>query len=181
MNWVKATLTSTGEIIGVAGWVAPGNPIHNFWLSTASDFYGWREKFGWSDEEYEEMWKGVAPIWDEDIERNDELRKRVLGDEPHWYLAPLFTWPEYQGRGVGKKLLDWAIEQADATDPPTPMYLESAPTAQAVYMHVGFIQQEGGHNFLRRGPAAAKGPEGKDGLEKVDVKVVEKEAEADLA
>ena len=156
MHYIKATLTSTGEIIGIAGWAGPGNPIHNFWRKTAADFYGWREKYGWTDEEFEELWSGAAPNWDDNFVRDDGVRKDILGDEPHWHLAPLFTWPEHQGRGVGRKLLDWAIERADATNPATPLYLESAPTAKAVYMHVGFVEQAAGYNFLRRGPATAK-------------------------
>jgi hypothetical protein len=57
---------------------------------------------------------------------------------------------------VGKKLMMWAIDQADSTDPPTPMYLESAPTARAVYMHLGFVPQ-GKVNMLRRGAAVVRG------------------------
>jgi predicted N-acetyltransferase YhbS len=97
----------------------------------------------------------------------------------------LITWPEFQGRGVGSKLLKWAIEQADAKDPPTPMYLESAPTARAVYMRHGFVPQ-GKINMLRRGPAVVRGLEAEAKSEesksqKVDIKVVEKEIETNLA
>jgi GNAT superfamily N-acetyltransferase len=180
MKWIKATLTSTGEMIGCAGWMRPGNPVHNFWRSTAADFYGWKGTL-MTGEEYDEMWKGAGPKWHVEFEQADRLRQEVLGDEPHWFLAPLLTWPEYQGRGVGKRLLDWAIQQADATDPVTPMYLESAPTAVAVYRHVGFVQQEGGYNYLRRGPPKAKGFEAKDENEKVEITVIDKGTQAGLA
>ncbi|KAF2192392.1 hypothetical protein K469DRAFT_553216 [Zopfia rhizophila CBS 207.26] len=153
MNWVKATLTSTGEIIGIAGWMGPGNPVHNVWRRTATDFYGWKEQEGWTDEEIEEMWKGVSlEAWDGQFIKDDGIRAGTMNGEPHWYLAPLFTWPGYQGKGVGKLLLDWAIKQADATEPVTPLYLESAPYARAVYMHCGFVPA-GEVNFVRRGPA----------------------------
>ncbi|KAH7402842.1 acyl-CoA N-acyltransferase [Pyrenochaeta sp. MPI-SDFR-AT-0127] len=163
MKWIKAVLTSSGETIGIAGWMGPGNPeIHNIFRRSAIDHYGWKEKMGWSDEEIDEMWEHVSDEgWNGTFGKDDGIRKDVLGDEPHWYLAPLLTWPKYQGRGVGKKLLDWAINQADATDPVTPMYLESAPSARPVYMHCGFVPQ-GETNFVRRGPAIVRGLEAED-------------------
>lgn len=138
------------------------------------------------------MWEHVSDEnWNQQFLKDDDIRREVLGDEPHWFLAPLMTWPEYQGRGVGKKLLDWAIKQADATTPVTPMYLESAPTARAVYMHCGFVPQ-GAVNFVRRGPAIVTGLEADEEkekkestlagkLEQVDATVVSQEVEADLA
>lgn len=159
MKWVKAVYVPTGETVGIAGWVAPGNPVHNMWRRSAVEFYGWQEKMGWSDEEIEEMWKGVGlQAWEDQVRGNDDIRSELLGEEPHWYLAPLFTWPAFQGRGVGTKLLDWAIKQADAQDPPVPMYLESAPTARAVYMHHGF-KPHGKSGMLRRGFAVVRGLE----------------------
>lgn len=130
------------------------------------------------------MWSGTnLEAWETEIEKNDALRKELLGDEPHWYLAPLLTWPEFQGRGVGKLLLNYAIEKADATDPITPLYLESASYARAVYMHCGFVPQSAS-NFLRRGPAIVRGleAEAKEKMEdikveKVDIDVVANEVE----
>lgn len=189
MHWVKAVYVPTNEIIGIAGWMGPGNPAHCIWRKSAWDFYGWQDQFGVSDEEFEEMWKGVnSDVWDENLAKADGIRQELMGEEPHWYLAPLFTWPEYQGRGVAKLLLQWAIEKADATNPVTPLYLESMPYARAVYMHAGFVPQ-GESNFIRRGPAVVRGLEAEDevnkseGLkgEKVDVEVVATEAEAQLA
>ncbi|KAF1941241.1 hypothetical protein EJ02DRAFT_455313 [Clathrospora elynae] len=193
MNWVKAVLTSTGEMVGVAGWLGPGNKgIHNIFLRSAIDYYGWKETMGWTDEEIDEMWEHVSDeAWNVEFAKDDEIRRELMGEEPHWFLAPLLTWPEYQGRGVGKRLLDWAFVQADSTVPVTPLYLESAPTARAVYMHCGFVPQ-GAVNMVRRGPAVVKGLEAEDekkkkhdaqkgSLEKVSVEVVAKEAEADLS
>ncbi|KAF2476717.1 acyl-CoA N-acyltransferase [Lindgomyces ingoldianus] len=176
MNWVKATLASTGTIIGIAGWMAPGNPIHNIWRRSATAAYNYQEQMSWSDEEIAEMWEGVnLEAWEAQFEKDDGLRRDVLGDEGHWYLGPLFTFPEFQGRGVGRLLLDWAIQKADATVPVTPLYLESAPTARAVYMKVGFVSV-GEHNFLRRGPRAVKMEENEKG-KVAEVKAVEDEVE----
>lgn len=149
---------------------------------------------GWTDAEYDEMWEHVnEDAWSGEFAVQDDIRKEVLGDEPHWYLAPLLTWPEYQGRGVGKRLMYWAIDQADKTEPATPLYLESAPTARAVYMHCGF-RPVGKVNFVRRGPAVVKGledekTEGEEKMPKreetkvqeIDVETVANEMEADLA
>jgi GNAT superfamily N-acetyltransferase len=181
-HFVKAVLASTGEIIGVAGWTGPGNPgVHGIFRRSAIDYYGWKEAMGWSDEEIEKMYSHVSDEnWSGQFAKDDEARKDILGDEPHWYLAPLLTWPEYQGRGVGKRLLIWAIEQADKTDPVTPMYLESAPTARAVYMHVGFVPR-GEYNFVRRGPAVVKGLEAEEGEEEPTGKLENAEEEKGLA
>ncbi|KAF2844982.1 hypothetical protein T440DRAFT_297360 [Plenodomus tracheiphilus IPT5] len=161
MKWMKAVLTSTNETIGVAGWMAPSNPgIHNIFRRSAIDYYSWRQSMGWTDQEVDEMWSHTDDeAWSVTFGTDDETREEVLGGERHWYLAPLLTWPGWQGKGVGKRLLTWAIEQADGTDPVTPLYLESAPTARAVYMHCGFVPQ-GEYNFVRRGPAVVKGLEG---------------------
>jgi GNAT superfamily N-acetyltransferase len=189
--FVKAVLVSTGEVIGIAGWTGPGNKgIQNVFTRSAIDHYGWQETMGWTNDEIDEMFEHVSPTdWNEQFDKGDKIRAELMGEEPHWYLAPLLTWPEYQGRGVGKRLLNWAIEQADATEPVTPMYLESAATARAVYMHCGFVPQ-GEVNMIRRGPAVVRGLEVDDETGKTDtvpkeklgginVEVVGKEIEAE--
>ncbi|KAF2493952.1 acyl-CoA N-acyltransferase [Lophium mytilinum] len=183
VHWIIAKHVPTNAIMGVAGWTAPGAPIHNFFRRSAVDFFGWRSQYACSDAEYDALWSVLnKEAWEDQFTKDDETRKQVLGDEPHWYLAPLFTFPEWQGRGVGKLLLSWAIEQADKTEPVTPLYLESTPTARAVYMHCGFVPQ-GDWNFVRRGPAVVRGLEAEEGRGEgkaasvsVDAVAVEKEA-----
>jgi GNAT superfamily N-acetyltransferase len=158
--WVKATYIPTNKIIGVAGWQAPGSPVHTFWRRSATQFYKWDEKYNWSEADVEEMWQGVdMSVWEGGFEKDDKARQEVLGDEPHWYLAPLFTRPEFKGRGIGSMLLKWGIEQADATNPVTPMYLESSEYAVKVYEHVGFVNL-GKNSFVRRGPKVKDSSEG---------------------
>lgn len=157
-HWMITKYLPTGDIISSACWVAPGSPVHNFFRKSAVDYYGWRDQFKCSDDEFEELWSHVDDEqWNGHFASSDAVRTEILGDEPHWYLATLFTWPEWQGRGVGKLLLDWAIKQADANHPPTPMYLESSLMARAVYMHCGFVPQ-GEDNFVRRGPVVVNSP-----------------------
>lgn len=178
--------------MGFACWTIPGAPIDNFFHRSAVESCGWKDKMNWSDEEVDEMWAHVDDVqWNGEIKRYDDIRREVLGDEPHWFLAPLMTYPHHQGRGVGKKLLMWAIGQADATEPPTPMYLESAPTARAVYLHCGF-EPRGKVNMVRRGPRVGKYVSKEEGegegkevdvlkkAEEVSVEVVAREMEGDM-
>ncbi|KAF2438776.1 acyl-CoA N-acyltransferase [Karstenula rhodostoma CBS 690.94] len=179
MKWIKAVYRPTGKMVGVAGWMVPGYregmPIHNVWRRSATDFFGFAPKMNWSDADIEEMWRGVdIAQWDGHIGGNDDIRAAVLGDEPHWFLAPLMTLPEWQGRGVASKLMRWAIEQADGEGGQA-MYLESAPTARNVYLRFGF-EPLGEANMIRRGPRRG-GVGGVEAGEKVGLGVVEVEVE----
>ncbi|KAF2849690.1 acyl-CoA N-acyltransferase [Plenodomus tracheiphilus IPT5] len=168
-QWIKAVYIPTNEIAGIANWTTPGMPVHIHFRRSASALYGWQDKMNWSDAEVDEMWEHVSDeAWNGTSEKDDALRKELMGNEPHWHLAPLATVPKFQGRGVGGKLLKWAFERADATVPPTPLYLESAPTARGVYMRYGFVPV-GEANFVRRGPVGKDG----EGNERVERKEVE--------
>jgi GNAT superfamily N-acetyltransferase len=185
MHWVKAVHIPTNTIIGAAAWADPTLPVHNVFRSSAFAFYGWKEKMGWTDAEVDEIFAHTDDeLWSGGLAKDDETRSEVV-NEPHWYLVLLITLPEWQGRGVGKRLLDWGIQQADAEVPPTPMYLEASATSRAVYMHVGFVSQ-GERNFLRRGPKVVTGRKVEDAplkkieekAEKDDIEVEAKEMEA---
>lgn len=144
---------------------------------------------GWSDADVDELFAHIDDVaWNGNLANYDELRSKFFGEEKHWYLASLFTWPGWQGRGVAKKLLSWAIEKADAKSPPTPIYLETSPPARAVYMHVGFVSH-GDWGMCRRGPEVVKalevedeqGDKGEMKTEKHGAEVVAKEMEANMA
>ena len=61
--------------------------------------------------------------------------------EPHLYVAFVGVEPEAQGRGLGRKLLEPTIEQADAHG--LPAYLEaSSPDSARLYRRLGFKDVE---------------------------------------
>ncbi|KAJ4314347.1 hypothetical protein N0V94_006507 [Neodidymelliopsis sp. IMI 364377] len=151
-HWLNA-VTPTGDVAGMACWIAPGAPIHSLLRRDAVTTFNWDKKMGWSTEDIDAMWSHVNDTnWSEQMKKQDEVRADVLGDEAHWYLGSVFTWPEARGTGAAKKLIEWAIEQADAQDPVTPMWLESRPTARGLYEKMGFRPVVGEYYFVRRGP-----------------------------
>lgn len=176
IKWIKAVYLPTNEIVGIAGWTLPGAPLHNHFRRDAFTYYGWQEKLGWSDAYLAELFEHVDDEkWSQNFAKDDKTRRAVLGDEEHWWLAPLLTWPEWQGRGVGSRLLDWAIEQADAKE--EKMYLESAPTARAVYMNRGW-KPVGDWHFLRMPKGSGESERVREWEEKVKEKRrMEEEAE----
>ena len=64
--------------------------------------------------------------------------------------------PEFRGKGIGHLMMNYAIEKADAQEPPMPIFLEALPNARPVYLHLGFKSREGPGReivMVRRGPA----------------------------
>jgi GNAT superfamily N-acetyltransferase len=159
LHWIKA-VTPSGDIAGIACWVAPGAPIHNHFRRDAVDAFAWDRNMGWSADDVDALWTHVDQAnWSERFKMDDERRADGLQGEPHWYLAPLFTWPEFRGIGAARALLEWAITQADAETPPTPMWLESRPDAMGLYEKMGF-KRLGQYWFSRRGPPGEDKVEG---------------------
>lgn len=58
-------------------------------------------------------------------------------------MAPLWVLPDYQGLGIGTKLIKCVIDIADTCTPPMPIYLEAAPNARPLYESLGFVWLEG--------------------------------------
>ena len=79
------------------------------------------------------------------------------------FLAPLWVVPDYHGRGVASLLLKEVFDIADAQDPPTPLFLESAPDAKTFYPKLGFefvpVFPDPKHpdQMVRRGPKEKPG------------------------
>lgn len=142
---LKAVDVKTGELMGFAGWhvPVPKEDFVNMWSVPSHVQRGLREQPGWSQEDVEEMWKGVlTEKYNAEFDMYDKVRAEEMGDEQHWFLAPLFVFEQFRGRGVGSLLMQYAIDLADRHDPPQAMVLEAMPNARPVYMHYGFEPPE---------------------------------------
>ena len=67
----------------------------------------------------------------------DEFLVRKKPTEPHYYLFAIGTRPSYQGKGIGGKLMEAGLEQANAKG--MPAYLESSKKSNIpFYRKFGF-------------------------------------------
>ena len=150
-------LTLYRRQMGIAGWTENG--VHHQYPKIYPRMVGhefpdsflpcvWRDdlvgplglavKEGWSTNDIKEMYSHHNDKWYEEFEGYDIGRLKEMGDQPHWYLAPLCVKKKFWAKGVGKALSMWGIEQADAADPPAACVLEALPNARPVYYHLGF-------------------------------------------
>lgn len=74
---------------------------------------------------------------DEYYEKAEAARKRAVGDGPCYFLSFVGSDPEYQGRGLGKKLIEWGLAKAKSEN--IPAYLDSTIPASKVYQKLGFV------------------------------------------
>lgn len=101
----------------------------------------------WSAADVAEIYEHHSEAWRPQFCRFEEGRLNEMGATPHFYLAPLCVRPEYQGRGVGRKLLMWGLERADAADPQIPCVLEALSKARGMYVKFGYEDTEGHGRF----------------------------------
>lgn len=146
-----------GAVIGFAGWHEantdatfptkysaypkidfPPNFVPNLFRQDVPDALHWPEMEGWSQAEVHQMWEHVRPTWQAEFGGFDCDRVKLMGRVPHWYLSPLYVDEEHRGHGVASKLLHWAIDKADATDPPTPLYVQTSLNGRPTYLHLGY-------------------------------------------
>ena len=168
--------------MGVAGWIESGRhriyptkysvyPEHELPDSFVpcilrDDIAGplrFDERQGWTAEEMKHMYSHHSPKWGEEFASYDVGRIKEVGSQPHWYLTPLAVKEAWRGRGIGKELLMWGIEKADAAEPPVPIILHALPNARPAYYHVGFKPTTGfgpcEHTQIVRPARANKGPQ----------------------
>ncbi|GAA5872431.1 hypothetical protein JCM16303_004514 [Sporobolomyces ruberrimus] len=140
------------RIAGCAWWHVPGAAIDNQQKRRV-------ERMSEESDEEAESWMNFDwRKWTEMLEKYDKIRKEKMGDEPHWYVGPVWTHPDYQGQGIATALLEETIALADATAPPTPMYLEASPAGQPVYSKMGWVRIDGTETaMLRRGSPRNEG------------------------
>lgn len=56
-----------------------------------------------------------------------------------WYLAALHVLPEYQGRGIGRRLLDLTLGTAERSDAVCAISAGMQPSANAIYVRAGML------------------------------------------
>jgi ribosomal protein S18 acetylase RimI-like enzyme len=105
------SIYTTDTLKGVAIWVPPGKYPMSLWqtvqLALTLPF-----QLGWGA-----MRRGIQLF-----NKIEECHQKCM-PEPHWYLNVLGVNPVYQNQGVGGKLLEPILKQADAEN--LPCYLET--------------------------------------------------------
>jgi ribosomal protein S18 acetylase RimI-like enzyme len=119
---------TTEGVEGVAGWIAPGNARMTLWKMARTGMALPRAVMRLDKEDRRRFLSAVKPL--------DRLHKRRM-PEPHWYLWALGVAPEFQGQGIGGRLIQPVLEKADQGG--RPCYLETQSERNvAFYQRRGF-------------------------------------------
>ena len=62
------------------------------------------------------------------------------------YLMNIYTRPEFRGQGIGKKIVNWLIDQATQRRI-TKIYLETSVSGRPLYQEMGFTDMRGYMRF----------------------------------
>ncbi|KFY49809.1 hypothetical protein V495_00460 [Pseudogymnoascus sp. VKM F-4514 (FW-929)] len=73
------------------------------------------------------------------FEREERERKRVMGEQRHYYLDTLATHPDYQRRGCGSMLVKWGCDVADRDG--VAAYLDASKAGALLYKRHGFVDE----------------------------------------
>ncbi|KAH8884165.1 acetyltransferase [Thozetella sp. PMI_491] len=88
------------------------------------------------------------PAWADDMpaeacntffQREDNERRRVMGDTKHYYLDTLATDPDYQRRGAGSALVKWGCDLADEHG--VAAYVDASKAGAPLYQRYGFVDE----------------------------------------
>jgi ribosomal protein S18 acetylase RimI-like enzyme len=119
---------TTAGLHGVACWMPPGDGGNFLWQSLRTGFALQRPVFTFSSAARKRFLDVIGHL--------EQVRKQVMA-RPHWYLWALGVDPPHQGRGVGGKLLQPVLAEADAAG--LPCYLETETERNvAFYRKHGF-------------------------------------------
>lgn len=66
----------------------------------------------------------------------DGVRERNMTGKPCVYLNVLVVHPDHQGRGIGKQLMSWGMQEAVRLN--IPAWLEASPAGKFLYEKCGF-------------------------------------------
>jgi len=69
-----------------------------------------------------------------------EMRKNLIKSDVDklWYLGALGVHPDYLGKGIASRLVNWGVELEETAG--LPAYLESTPMAVGLYRKLGFVE-----------------------------------------
>ncbi|WYZ37577.1 hypothetical protein EsH8_II_001083 [Colletotrichum jinshuiense] len=86
-------------------------------------------------------WHGDMPgqLCDVFMQREEDERRRVMGDQKHYYLDTLVTHPDYQRRGAGSMLLEWGCSVADENG--VGAYVDASKAGAPLYQRFGFVDE----------------------------------------
>jgi ribosomal protein S18 acetylase RimI-like enzyme len=93
-------------------------------------------------------------------------RLYLLRDEAEFRIVDIALLPEYRGRGLGGRLLDDVLSEADRAALPVSIHVEHDNPAMRLYARLGFVQVDdnGVYHLMRRAPRSDEGQSG-GGLE----------------
>ncbi|KPM38034.1 hypothetical protein AK830_g8534 [Neonectria ditissima] len=88
------------------------------------------------------------PPWHEDtpgqecdalFEKVEAERRRVMGDQKHYFLDTVGTHPDYRQRGAGSLLVKWGCDLADENGVAT--YVDASKAGAPLYKRFGFVDE----------------------------------------
>ncbi|KAK2003093.1 acetyltransferase [Colletotrichum falcatum] len=80
-----------------------------------------------------------AQVCDTFFNKEEKERRRVMGEEEHYYLDTLVTHPDYQRRGAGSMLLKWGCELVDEGE--VGAYVDASKAGKELYERFGFVDE----------------------------------------
>lgn len=120
---VGTVAASEVGVVGFAGWCAPGTVPRGAWRDASIALRG--------------VPSAVRVAHPVSGLRLLERVERLHPHEPHWYLALLAVDPEWQGRGLGGRLIQSGLDRADEDG--LPAYLETQKESNVSwYARYGF-------------------------------------------
>lgn len=118
VRYLKATL-SDGKIVGMAKW--------NFFLDPTVPQHPWQMELPPNtNQELCEHYFGSL----------DKARNEAMAGKKHILMAILCVSPEYQRMGIGGKLLEWGLQQADREG--VECWIDSSPFGLGLYKKFGW-------------------------------------------
>lgn len=122
-----AAFSPRGAVAGVMALTPPGHFPHPWWANARLFWNVLLRPTPWCPR--------LSPLWP--LRRYAATFDEIHLREPHWYVDVVGIAPEFQGQGLGKRLLNMAIELAQGSQ--HPLWLETQTAANVdFYAALGF-------------------------------------------